>query len=381
MAPDSGRNPDGGDASLRGLAEHPKVARDLAKLPKNVRAAYHERVDALRRGETHPSTHPLNGSLKGWQGTSLNFLNRVVHRYDGDELHVLSVGNHDEAYDQGARRLGRYSAPHERIFGPTFGLDTRLWDGDELRPAIRHDVLNTFAAFCIRHGYRAFREWARVVFFGSEASEWTSKELHGNDDFDLSIGIEYTLFRSANPSFHAASDEQIAAALTQEMHAELNDEHKTFPGIEGVYDQTWFANLYGWDIRRIRPYAAYNVFTGEWIVKPPHLQDWSIHDFPEGRGLEEEIHGVILAVQGILAMPEPYRTQNGAAFWEFVHSNRSDAFGPEGEGWWDARNVIEKALDQKGLMQQLFECHRRAIEDPSALASPVDWSNTPVAAG
>jgi hypothetical protein len=96
--------------------------------------------------------------------------------------------------------------------------------------------------------------------------------------------------------------------------------------------------------------------------------------------MAEEIKGIVEAAEGILAMPEPYRTQNGAAFWEFVHANRSDAFGPQGEGWWDPRNVIEKALDQKGLMQKLFECHQRAAEDPASLSAPADWSNSPTPA-
>lgn len=382
MAPDSGRSDDGGGtpAPLRELAEHPKVARDLAKLPKNVKAAYHERVDALRRGESHPSTHALTGPLKGWQGTSLNFLNRVVHRYDGDQLHVLSAGNHDEAYDQGARRLGRYTAPHERLFGPTFGLDSRLWEGEKLRPAVREDVISRFDAFCHEHGYEGWHRWAKIVFFGSEASEWTSKALVGNGDFDLSIGIHYPALRATVPGFEGMSDEIIAAGLTQEMHERINDPQHRFPGVPGVFDMTWYANLQGWDIARIRPYAAYDIAADEWIVRPPHLPDWSMKDFPEGEGLSDEVHGIVLMAEGILKMPEPYRTQNGAALWEFVHSNRSDAFGESGEGWWDARNVVEKALDQKGLMQKLWECHDRAQRAPESLASPSDWSNTPIAA-
>lgn len=679
VAPDSGRDADGGGAreALRPLAEHPKVDSDLAKLPKKIREVYHARVDDLRRGQPHSSTHSLNGPLKGWSATNLNFQYRMVHKHIGDELHVLSAGNHDETYDIGKRRIGsarplyhgtsrdfsevrpskehghevfeglsspehayathdpqqaktyaeisemmhggrarvyevhhlgqphdlehdpgydadvrsragfrvlrevpghelknmpkyaaqsgprcpcglpveldpadgwqhadgsishdgdlsrysvsdlmdlgrlpkkidprrrsfreasalydnperwsfkqnewdsrdrhniehtksfgeytlhaepkyddgdrqlhvttqdgqhvgeaytgehpshpghielapevhpdhrrkgigtalydyaeelagrpaapaawhtdeaeafwqnrqrkhgRYTAPKKRLFGPTYGLDTRLWDGKKLKQSVRQDVLATFAAFCRRHDYRAFREWARVVFFGSEASEWTSKDLRGNNDFDLSIGIEYTIFRSANPSFRDATDEQIAAAMTREMHAELNDPAKTFEGVEGVYDQTWFANLQGWSIERIRPYAAYNVLTEQWIVRPPHLPDWSAASFPQGPGLAEEVRGIIEMAQGILKMPEPHRTQNGAALWEFVHSNRSNAFGGQGEGWWDSRNVVEKALDQKGLMQQLFELHRRAAEDPSTLDAPKDWSNDPARA-
>lgn len=495
VAPDSSRSGNGGEspAPLRELSEHPKVARDLAKLPKNVQAAYHERVDGLRRGESHPSTHALTGPLKGWQGTSLNFLNRVVHRYDGDELHVLSAGNHDEAYDQGARRLGsakinyshfaegdrdvfdahhqgrnvgylttetrpdhvwldevyvhpdyrghgiahqlmngalahhagqeirlkadpytkederpgapadglktfyrqhgfedhggrmvrkaRYVAPKERLFGPTFGLDTRLWDEDgNLRDSVRMDVIARFNDFCHERGYEGWQRWAKVVFFGSEASEWTSKVLMGNGDFDLSIGIHYPALRATVPGFAALSDEIIAAGLTQEMHAALNDPQHRFPGVPGTFDMTWYANLRGWDIARIRPYAAYDVGADEWIVRPPHLPDWSMADFPEGEGLAEEVHGIVLMAEGILKMPEPYRTQNGAALWEFVHGNRSDAFSEYGEGWWDARNVVEKALDQKGLMQKLWECHDRAQQAPESLASPSGWSNSPVAA-
>lgn len=278
------------------------------------------------------------------------------------------------------RKQGRYSAPRQRLFGPTYGLDTRLFDGDKLRPEVRASVIRQFTEFCERHGYREWPRWAKIVFFGSEASEWTAPDRHGNNDFDLSIGLFYFMFRlHYHPDLYA-SDEDIAARFTQEMHAELNDPQHRFPGVEGVYDQTWFANLKGWDIAEIRPYAAYDVVEDEWIVRPPHLPDWSMKDFPEGPGLAEEVRGIVEAAEGILAMPEPYRTQNGAAFWEFVHANRSNAFGPEGEGWWDPRNVIEKALDQKGLMQRLFECHRRATEDPTSLAAPADWSNTPIPA-
>jgi GNAT superfamily N-acetyltransferase len=274
-------------------------------------------------------------------------------------------------------RSARYTAPHERLFGRTYGLDVRLWENDKLKASIRADIMTTFDAFCIRHKFARHERWAKIVFFGSEASTWTSKDLRGNSDFDLSIGLEYNVLREANPQFKPFSDLEIADAFTQLMHAELNNPQKTFPEVEGVFDQTWFANLLGWDIAQIRPYAAYDVVAEEWIVKPPDLPDWSMKSFPEGPGAAEEVRGIIEMAEGILAMPEPYRTQNGSALWEFVHSNRSDAFGSQGEGWFDMRNVVEKALDQKGLMQALFLCHQRAAEDPHSLDAPVGWSNDP----
>lgn len=143
------------------------------------------------------------------------------------------------------------------------------------------------------------------------------------------------------------------------------------------YDLTWFVNPHSYDITAIKPYAAYDVTHGEWVVKPPELPSWSLKDFPEGHGLTREIQGVIEMARGVLAMPEPYRTQNGDALWHFIHDNRSGAFGPQGEGWFDARNVIEKASDQKGLMQQLWACHDRADHDPHTLDAPAGWSNDP----
>lgn len=281
-------------------------------------------------------------------------------------------------WDVGHAKRAGYTPPAERLFGRTYGLDKRLWDGERLKEPVRADILATFDAFCARHGLVGHEAWAKVVFFGSEASEWTSADLTGNDDFDLSVGVQYRIFRDRNRSFSGLSDAEIADRLTRLMHAELNDPHKRFPGgVEGTFDQTWFCNLLGWDIAEIRPYAAWDVAAQEWIVRPPSLPDWSMKDFPEGPGAAQEVKGIVEMAEGILAMPEPYRTQNGAALWEFVHSNRSDAFGPNGEGWFDMRNVVEKAIDQKGLLQPLWECHRRAQEHPESLAAPADWSNSP----
>lgn len=565
LAPDSGGNDDGGSAraQLGPLAEHPKVASDLKKLPKQIQAAYHERVDGLRRGETHSSTHPLRGPLKGWSSTSLNFQYRLVHRHVGGELHVLSAGNHDESYEtsqrraalehgvddvtqtpwhrpygptgfrdqpvvslpiaslhrtqgaedtdrpspdsdepvnvvhhqgthwlydghhrvmraadrgqshidarvihlgarfiessrfahdldrcqtcfgraeddeghecggcdgsgrrtcpcgrqvaydpadgfqhldgsishdgglayysvsdlmdmgrlpkrlDGSTRTARYTAPKQRIFGPTYGLDTRLFDGEHLKNPVRVDVVGRFAEFCAEHVFEGHEQWAKIVFFGSEASEWTNPHRHGNGDFDLSIGIEYDLFRAHNPSYARMPDEGIADMFTRSMHAELNDPHHTFPGVEGTYDLTWFANLKGWNIAEIKPYSAYDVVTGEWIVRPPHLPDWDISKFPQGPGLAAAVRGIVEMAEGILTMPEPFRTQEASQLWEFIHSSRSRAFGPQGEGWWGTENVLEKALDQKGLMQRLWSLMDAAKKDPSRLDAPADWSNTP----
>lgn len=467
--------------------------------------------------------------------------------------------------------------PHERLFGPTYGLDHRLFAGEQLRPEIRKSVLAKFGRFCDRHGWLHWHSWAKVVFFGSEASTWTSAMLEGNNDFDLSVGLHYQRFRMIAPSFTHVEDEVIAHEITELLHVELNDDHVWFavpsliwhqdensiskrsssgmsrtdsqlrqsqserghasrrfaghsnlvgwseadrrqdvqesldprsrltaetvesgwssrliessrdpeelnaqiadelisrtgtsnidmgyprrsmrpsfrpreeaarsvdgmtsdlsstmttsavqgsevaesafeefsalgairrsgisesnilgphsiiwagglpPSVSlpngwqwvGPFSQTWYANTLGYTIAKMRPYAALDVLTNHWIVRPPHLSNWNIHRFPQGEGLVTEMRGVAEMAQGILAMSEPYRTQQGSQLWEYIHSNRSRAFGDQGEGWWDANNTMEKFLDQLGLMQPLWELHQRASTNPHTLDAPKHWSNDP----
>lgn len=143
----------------------------------------------------------------------------------------------------------------------------------------------------------------------------------------------------------------------------------------GPFDQTWFANLQGYNIEKIRPYAAWDVVAEKWIVSPPHLPHWSINDLPE------EVRKVLRATdtlaRDVLKLPEPERTQQGAALFDAWHSDRSRAFGPNGEGWWDIANLREKWLDQAGLWAQIVDCKHRFNQGLGA-ADP-SWSNDPLA--
>lgn len=141
--------------------------------------------------------------------------------------------HHSEAQTEAgaawAKRVGRAVLPRERLFGPTYGLDQDIFSGDQLKPAIRDDLIGQFDEFCRRHRYTHWRSWAKIIFFGSEASRWSGPELVGNGDFDISIGIEYDRLRATNPVFRDADDADIAALFTQQMHAELNDPEYVLP--------------------------------------------------------------------------------------------------------------------------------------------------------
>jgi GNAT superfamily N-acetyltransferase len=296
------------------------------------------------------------------------------------------ITHSDNQSEEGKVWAGKTAAhwmPKERLFGRTYGLDHRLFDGERLRPDVRKYILETLNAFWKPRYGLSWNQWARVYFAGSEASEWTSENLEGNNDFDILVGVDYNAYRAHGSRKDAGkTDLQITDELNEGFRKGLNPRTANAMimvdgKLTGPWDNTWYVNPHSYDIREIRPYAAYNVTDDEWAVRPPHLPEWSTKAFPEGKGLEREIRGILDMAKGILAMPEPYRTQNGRALWEFVHSNRSDAFGAQGEGWYDPRNVIEKALDQAGLMQQLWALMDNARKDPHLLDSPAGWSNDP----
>lgn len=284
-----------------------------------------------------------------------------------------------------ARRTGKQFTPTKRLFGPTEGLDHRLFDGEHLKGDVREYIISTLSHFWEpMFGECGWEEWAIVYFAGSEASEWTSSALEGNNDFDVLIGVDYTEFRgcqSRTSKYQTMTDEEITADLNKGLR--ILDEQTAAAMIPvdgkiiGPFSNTWYVNQDSYDIRAIKPYAAYDVTHDRWAVKPPRLENWSLKDFPEGSALVQEARAVAAYVRAILKLPEPYRSQQGLALWNHLHSDRSRAFGPQGEGWFDPGNVIEKWLDQEGLWEKLVEIMVSSRAHPETLNTPTGWSNDP----
>lgn len=260
-------------------------------------------------------------------------------------------------------------APTERIFAATKeGLDPALWDGDRLRQSVRKPLLDRLNKV-MREFDSGWTSWSRVYFAGSQASYWW-----GNGDIDILVGVDYDKARERVEEFAGLSDEEISEELNQAFRRGFNDEDYEAPWDGETYHLTAFNNLNSFEVSKIRPYAAYEILDGVWHVRPPHLPHWTPAEFPQGTGLWEYINGIANAIHGILAMPEPYRTREGAALWNFLHSHRSDAFNEEGLGWYDVPNVTEKYLDQIGLWGELYSL-KQAYE--SGEYPRVEWTNMP----
>lgn len=309
-------------------------------------------------------------------------------RQDGYQHLDGSISHDGPLWDKSVSDLMKQASrfmPHERLFGPTQGLDHRLFDGDHLKPDVSKYILETLYDFWKPMYGSDLDEWSIVYFAGSEASEWTSSTLEGNNDFDVLIGVDYVKMRghmSRGSRYQLMSDQEITDEMNQDFKRLDEKTAQAMIPVDGElvgpFNQTFYVNPHSYDIRAIKPYAAYDVTNDRWAVKPPALPDWDIAKFPEGPALVQECQAVASYVRSILKMPEPYRTQQGYALWQHLHGDRGRAFGPQGEGWFDPGNVIEKWLDQEGLWEKLVQIMVRAKSDPTSLNAPEGWSNNPL---
>lgn len=270
------------------------------------------------------------------------------HELESGEWSEEAVPGHDSYVTPKARVIKRLSVAHvldswepkERLFAPTKdGVDPRLFDADrKMLPWIRQEVLGEVADFYERHGYGSDAGWARVYLAGSQASEW-----YGNNDFDILVGINYPLFRASHPDLARLSDAEIGHRMNVGFANDFNDEqwHPRFDP-EHEWHRTGYVNKDSWDIREIKPYAAYNVTDDVWAVDP--IDEPTGHQF----GPTEWYYFESMAeeVRQALALPEPQRSARAAQVWHFIHTDRSRAFGPHGSGLFDRGNALEKYLDQ-----------------------------------
>jgi hypothetical protein len=264
--------------------------------------------------------------------------------------------------------------PRLRVFTHTCGLDHRLFDENaHLRPDVRRYIMSTMALWWSQ-SYEKWSAWSQVYFAGSEASEWTSDTLEGNNDFDVLVGVDYDGFRKANPTYQGWTNQQITDAMNLGFRQHNGPTMIVVDGSNyGPFDRTTYVNPDSYDIRDIKPYAAYNVSKDEWAVRPPHLPHWSLSELP--RAVQRVLKACDRLANDILKLPEPERTQQGAALFDAWHSDRSRAFGPNGEGWYDIANLREKWLDQEGIWAEIVNCKHRFNEGLGAASN--DWSNTP----
>jgi 2'-5' RNA ligase/8-oxo-dGTP pyrophosphatase MutT (NUDIX family) len=225
--------------------------------------------------------------------------------------------------------------PSGRIFGPTYGLDHRLFSGDRMRPEVRRTLLARLDSALEPVLGPQWQVFTRAYLMGSQASRWTSPELEGNGDLDVILAVD--------PGHPHEDAGHINGILRRTF--DRGDWHPPFDP-RGTYDLTGYVNPLAWNVTDISPYAAYDLTGDRFAVEPPDLPRWSPDQFPQGKALLQEGRALGAQARALLRMPEPFRSQEARRLWDYIRSGRDEGFAPGGLGWQSAGNVLEKMLDQ-----------------------------------
>lgn len=272
-----------------------------------------------------------------------------------------------------------YPLPIGGQFAPTqASLDPDLFDHQEqMHPWIRGSLMAILEAFW-RPRYGDWRPWTRIYLAGSLASYW-----HATLDFDTLVGVDTHAMVRDHPEFGGMSDAEVCQALTHEfiteldplvkdwsfppepnlhrvMHAlngpDVTDVYKSVPmtvvtGL-GPMEMTWYVNPAAYDIRAIKPYAAYDVTNDKWAVHPDKMaKSWGAHAL--GHSFWERMADVADSIKAALKLSEPARTSACLRIYDRIHTDRGQAFGPAGRGVTDPRSLQWIVLNRWGLLGPL----------------------------
>lgn len=265
---------------------------------------------------------------------------------------------------------GYFSAPDTH-------LDPRLFsDGDVFIPSVRTWILNTLYSYwdkCFLHP----KTWSTVWVAGSGISyQWAADRSNG--DLDVLIGVDFPAFYEANPEYQGLPESDLADIFNRRLKENVwtKTSHVDF-GIEGhpgAFEVTFYVNPGATDIRAIKPYAAYNLTSNTWTVRPPLLPDspeamypkeyWDyVHD---ERRLADSMVGRYNHMSMQLTAQQPGSpgwlnsihqmglvVDQARTLFDDIHLGRKQAFGPDGQGYGDFYNFRWQAHKRFGTVQAL----------------------------
>jgi len=120
---------------------------------------------------------------------------------------------------------------------PATGLDPRLFRDGKIIPAVRSAVLRILFDHLKQH-YTNPEAYVHTWLAGSGVSyQWTAARTPA--DLDCLLGVNYLLFRQANPQYKALSDKDIASMFNQDFR-DLNKTHQNFLG---TFELTFYVNV------------------------------------------------------------------------------------------------------------------------------------------
>lgn len=272
-------------------------------------------------------------------------------------------------YDRLAERAHQVVAQEQEtsyFSTPETELDPRLFDGQHLKESIRGGILAIVYGFWGRR-YAHPYAWSRVYLAGSGVSyQWSAAREPG--DLDCLVGVDFVGFRRSNPDFAQLSDQEIADHLNREFHERLWPKTAHWNGFE----LTFFVNHDAYDIRRIHPYAAYDLTSDNWAVDPdPNahplvMPEW-VHavnnDKAQSALIIRRYNKALEEVDGSLnpggrlnaSITLRAAAREGAALYDSIHEGRKKAFSSTGQGYNSLPEYRYKSAKATGILAALRE--------------------------
>lgn len=246
---------------------------------------------------------------------------------------------------------------------PSAGLDPRLFRDGKLTPQVRNAILQLLNNYLDSH-YSGGGSWSRAWLAGSGVSyQWAAHRDPG--DLDCLVGVDFVKFRQSNVRFTGLSDKEIADMINEGFRADLQPETELFMG---SFELTFYVNVHS-NIIDIKPYAAYSLTDDDWTVPPvasaaPTNPQWE-ERVNKDRSTAIDLMTRYTAAKNLYksasndAVKTNARSQmriamsQGNALYESIHTERSNAFSPTGEGYGDFYNYRWQAGKRSGVIQFL----------------------------
>jgi hypothetical protein len=212
--------------------------------------------------------------------------------------------------------------------------------------------------------YTGAESWSHVWLAGSGVSyQWAANRDPG--DLDCLIGIDYPRFRQSNIRFIGLSNQEVASTLNEEFREDL---HPITNRFLGTFELTFYVNVRN-NIVDIKPYAAYSITDDTWTVTPN--MD-AVESNPAWlNAVENDRLAAISILSKYVTAKNKYEQASndaikanarsemrmamsqGITLYDSLHSERSTAFSPSGEGYSDFANYRWQSGKQSGVIQSL----------------------------
>ena len=255
------------------------------------------------------------------------------------------------------------SNPTSYFSAPATELDPTLFNGRALRSWVRSGIISLLSDFLGRK-YKNAQLWTHPFLAGSGISyQWNA--AREPKDLDCLIGVNFVQFRKANPDYSGLTDKEISDQLNEQFHDELQTTTENWNGFE----LTFYALIVD-DIRRIKPYAAYDLKYDEWVVTPdpnqapPSNMEWDRIADSDSQiassiqskftaSMQDIKHSRNDAIRRNAENNLTMAAAQGNALYNEIHNNRSLAFSDTGEGYGDFHNYRWQAGKRSGAIQSL----------------------------